>query len=355
MLRHSFLILVTLAAAPVLASCAQPLVVLTQASPNPLVKQTQFDLMPVDYTDAIIAKQNLTSMDGAARASWAQIKSAIATDFVGILTDRAATNGIHLVKVTAVGDAPFLIWPRVGFMAGGSSSRSDLRMRVRITTAKGESVDEIAVRHTTPDDATHSAADKRLRADSQAIAATVADYLKQRVSVPASGDARGGALLCAEQTPEAISRRNVADSQARAAQAAQAAEQKLASDHERLWSVWAEAHHAAACEDALHVLTSDSECTGAACRAPLVFSGVYQKKCQIDTDTRISLHKMRRRWEEAAGTASPCFEETFRALTEPAGATTQQEKCEHVGKTETALRDAVRASKRRVPSSFEEP
>jgi hypothetical protein len=131
----------------------------------------------------------------------------------------------------------------------------------------------------------------------------------------------------------------VAESEARAREGAIA----QARRREVLWTTWLAGHEATACPDALRLLTSDSGCAGAACRAPLMLSSGYQKSCPIDADARISLYRMRHRWEEAAGTTtSECLEETSRALEEPAKATTLPERCSGEGKTEAALRDSVR-------------
>jgi hypothetical protein len=125
--------------------------------------------------------------------------------------------------------------------------------------------------------------------------------------------------------------------------AEQAATRELNANPGGFWTAWVATHGARACPDAIGLLTSESECTGAACRAPLLLSRGYQKNCQLDTDTRISLHQMRRRWEETAGTAtSACLKETYRAMMEPRQAATLRERCEGEGKTEAALRDAVR-------------
>jgi hypothetical protein len=126
---------------------------------------------------------------------------------------------------------------------------------------------------------------------------------------------------------------------------AQAAEEAATTNDAAYWTAWLAAHGATACRDALPLLTSDSQCTGAACRAPFLLSSAYLKNCEVDTDTRISLTRMRRRWREVAGTTiSECLKETYGALTDPAKAATLQQRCSNEGTTEAALRDAARRS-----------
>ena len=116
-----------------------------------------------------------------------------------------------------------------------------------------------------------------------------------------------------------------------------------ARGREVFWAAWRAQHEDTACPDALRLLTSEDECAGAACRAPLLLSSGYQKSCPIDTDGKIKLYRMRHRWEAAAGTTiSGCLKETFLALIDPAKALTLPEKCVNEGKTEAALRDAAR-------------
>ncbi len=138
---HRSSLAAVLVAAPLLAGCTLPAVVLlAQASPNPLEKQATLGLMPVDYTGLIIERQFFASMDRAAQTSWAEQESAIAADLACAFTDRATMAGLNLVKVTAAGSAPFMIIPRIEYIDGGGS-RSDLRVRVRITTADGLSIE----------------------------------------------------------------------------------------------------------------------------------------------------------------------------------------------------------------------
>jgi hypothetical protein len=112
---------------------------------------------------------------------------------------------------------------------------------------------------------------------------------------------------------------------------------------EAFWKAWLAQHEETACIDALQALKDDPDCVGAACRAPLLLSSGYQASCPVDTDTTMLLYRARRRWETAAGTAtSGCLEETYLALTDPAKAAALPKRCSGQGKTEAALREAVR-------------
>lgn len=133
-----------------------------------------------------------------------------------------------------------------------------------------------------------------------------------------------------------------------------AANQRTAD--QSLWAAWASAHRADPCASALGVLTSDSGCTKASCAAPLRFSSVYQGNCNIDPETRTSVHRLRRTWEaEAAAGASPCLLEVSRAANDPSFAATIAPTCAGEGKTEAALRSAVRQSQVATPPGASKP
>jgi hypothetical protein len=195
-----------LAAAPLLG-CAPPVIVLSQASAGPLTNQTRFGLMPVDYAGVVLESEEPAEMSPLALAAWAKGEAAIAFDLSSHLVERARANGLALVQVAAPGDAPFLVWPRVTYIDRGTGSHSDLRVRVRITSADGRLVDEIAVRHTTPDDAHFPTPTTRLLEDSRVIAALVADHLARRARPAARAEKPGDAAVrraAAEPVPEPL-------------------------------------------------------------------------------------------------------------------------------------------------------
>ncbi len=146
--------------------------------------------------------------------------------------------------------------------------------------------------------------------------------------------------------PEAAQAATRADEQAAARAKERVDEQaarELGAHRGIFWTAWLAGREATACPDALRLLTRDSECAGAACRAPLLLSSGYERSCPIDADGRISLYRMRRRWEDASGTTiSACLKETYLALTDPVKATTLKERCPGEGTTEAAFRDAAR-------------
>jgi hypothetical protein len=189
--RHFLVLAAALAAAPVLAGCGPRWIVLTQASPNPLLNQNKFGLMPVDYTGLIVGEKSeaeyLASKDEETRASWAGDKSGIDTEFGKVLGEKAQGTGISVVKATGPGDAPFMIRPKVEFIEPGIytyvfNKASQVRMKVQITTPDGKVIDEIAIKHGTPASITNPAVGNRLRDDGEALGAIMAQYLQFRVT-----------------------------------------------------------------------------------------------------------------------------------------------------------------------------
>lgn len=189
--RHFFVFAAALAAAPLLAGCGPRWIVLTQASPNPLLNQNKFGLMPIDYTGLIVGEKSeaeyLASKDEESRASWAGDKGGIDTEFGKVLMERATGAGINVVKATGPGDAPFMIRPKVEFIEGGIytyvfNKASEVRMKVQITTPDGKVIDEIAIKHSTPASITNPAIGNRLRDDGEGLGAIMAQYLQVRVT-----------------------------------------------------------------------------------------------------------------------------------------------------------------------------
>lgn len=111
-------------------------------------------------------------------------------------------------------------------------------------------------------------------------------------SMPSTSDQHARQLALREQKPDDLALREQ--------KAAEAEENERA----RYWKAWAEAHPADPCSSALASLKGASECVGAACEAPLVLMRAYQKSCHPDPETRIAVHRLRRRWEkESTGDA----------------------------------------------------
>lgn len=189
--RHFLVLAAALSAAPLLAGCGPKWIVLTQATPNPLLNQNKFGIMPVDYTGLTVGEKTeadyLASKDEETRASWAGDKAGIDTEFGKVLSEKATEHGINVVKATGPGDAPFMIRPKVEFIEPGIytyvyNKSSEVRMKVQITTPDGKIVDEISIRHGTPASITNPAVGNRLRDDGEALGAIVAGYLKFRVT-----------------------------------------------------------------------------------------------------------------------------------------------------------------------------
>lgn len=189
--RHFFVLAAALVAAPVFAGCGPRWVVLTQATPNPLLNQNKFGLMPIDYTGLVVGEKSeaeyLASKDEESRASWAGDKGGIDTEFGKVLMEKATGAGINVVKATGPGDAPFMIRPKVEFIEGGIytyvyNKASLVRMKVQITTPDGKVIDEIAIKHGTPASITNPAIGNRLRDDGEGLGAITAQYLQVRVT-----------------------------------------------------------------------------------------------------------------------------------------------------------------------------
>lgn len=189
--RHFVVLAAALAAAPLLAGCGPKWIVLSQASPNPLLNQTKFGLMPVDYAGLMVGGKSeaeyLAAKDEESRASFAGDKGGVDTEFGKVLTEKSTANGITVVKASGPGDAPFMIRPKVDYIEGGVyayvyNKPSEVRMKVQITTPDGKVIDEIAVKHSTSASITKASSGGRLRDDGEALGATVAAYLKVRTS-----------------------------------------------------------------------------------------------------------------------------------------------------------------------------
>lgn len=188
--RHIFILAAALAAAPLLSGCGPRWIVLTQAAPNPLINQNKFAVLPVDYTGLTVGQKTeadyLSEKDEDTRSKWDGDKEGLNTEFLKVFTERAASNGINIVKATGPADAPFVIRPKVEFIEPGyyalvSKRPSEVRMKVQITAADGKIIDEITLRHGTDGSITNPAVGNRLRDDGEGLGAIMADYLKTRV------------------------------------------------------------------------------------------------------------------------------------------------------------------------------
>lgn len=67
------------------------------------------------------------------------------------------------------------------------------------------------------------------------------------------------------------------------------------------WKKWGTEHPGDPCVSAFASLKSASECVGAACRMPLILMAGYERNCQRNPETRIEMHRLRRKWEKEAG------------------------------------------------------
>ena len=126
-------------------------IVLTQAPLNPLSGASALRVMPVEEGPVSLESAFFAAPAAERRFPQpaAESVSPLSEPFERALVDQAISHGIRIVNDRDEKDAPFLVWPRVTSVEGtdGPEAFSELRMRVRITTAKGALVDEIAVRH----------------------------------------------------------------------------------------------------------------------------------------------------------------------------------------------------------------
>jgi hypothetical protein len=107
-----------------------------------------------------------------------------------------------------------------------------------------------------------------------------------------------------DEQHELDTQKRVLDAQKRVLDAQQAAE---AAKIERVehWKTWITEHPGDPCGPALVKLTSAPECAGAACNTTLALAVGYLRDCKPDPETRILVHKLRRKWEgEVPGTTS---------------------------------------------------
>jgi hypothetical protein len=179
MQRPLLLVAFALAAAASLVACQPPdVILLAQASSNPLWQKRAFGVMPVDDADGGLETRYF-AMRAKGDAPPPESTSPISTDFLDALFLRAGERGIRVVGMMPSVRAQFLVWPRLTLQEAGTGAGAEVRMRVRITTAEGALVDEIAVRHLGRSDDASPAAE-RIRELVKANAATVADYLARR-------------------------------------------------------------------------------------------------------------------------------------------------------------------------------
>jgi hypothetical protein len=190
MYRRSLLAVTVILFALALIGCGPPWVVVMQTTPNPLVNQAKFSVVPTDFTGLTIGEKPeavyLSEKDAGQQQSFAADKAGINEEFVNALIKQAREAGIEVVLGTGPADAPFQIHPSIawiepGFFAGVMGAPSQTRMKLRITTPDGRVLDEINMKHATGASFIYAASGGRLRKDGQGLGEWSAKYLKSRV------------------------------------------------------------------------------------------------------------------------------------------------------------------------------
>jgi hypothetical protein len=188
-MTRRFAVTFLIAALGLLAGCAPPWTVVRQIVPNPMLGQTTFAVMPIDFTGVQVGSGSegsyLADKDGDSRRSWADDKASMNSLFAGVMTREAREHGIQVVPPSQA--APFAIHPKVVFIEPGFftvfiNQASEVQMFITISTADGMVLDEITVAHATPSTLTTPGVGMRLRDDAEAMGAYAARYLTTRVT-----------------------------------------------------------------------------------------------------------------------------------------------------------------------------
>jgi len=182
----------------VAAGCAPRWTVLRQAEPNPFVNKTEFAVLPIDYDGLMVGEKTedeyLSGKSAKQAESFDGDKRGMIQKFETAMREAAADDGIHIESASGEVKAPFIIKPHVtfvepGFYAVVASGASQVILRLRIETSKGELLDEIELTHSTNSAQGSSvmgislnpSSGGRLRDDAEEIGDAVGEYLTTRV------------------------------------------------------------------------------------------------------------------------------------------------------------------------------
>ncbi|MBW2523458.1 MAG: hypothetical protein JRI23_04760 [Deltaproteobacteria bacterium] len=161
------------------------------AHPNPLVGQTELGVTPLDFADLKVGEETeseyVARKGGDFRVKWRDDKAVMKALFEQKLRDRASYRGIRFVDV---GDAPFVVHPRVtflqrGYFGGAVRQRARLKAVVDITTADGRLIDQIVVTEiveNVEDDRLNITAGARMRRLAEKLGDHTAQYVAARVA-----------------------------------------------------------------------------------------------------------------------------------------------------------------------------
>lgn len=168
-------------------SCGPPWTVVRQATPNPLMGQKKFAVMPIDFSGLRVGEKDepgyLAEKDAESKNSWAGDKEGMNAEYAKRLTEEASAVGISVVGGND--KAEFVVHPKVGWLEPGfyayvAAKPSEVRMTVTISSPDGSVIDEITMSHQTGASMTNPAIGNRLRDDAEALGAWTAEYLDKR-------------------------------------------------------------------------------------------------------------------------------------------------------------------------------
>ena len=169
------------------AACGKPWQVVTQAQPSPMVNMRQYSVQPIVMDGLIVGDEPedvwLSERDAEQRAAWVEDKKQLDAEFRIALAEEMQDRGMQIVP-----QGPFQLWPRIeyiepGYYVGVSARASETRMRLRITTAAGQTVDEITLKHNTGAGLGCPSISCRLSGDAEGLAAYVAEYIAIRAGL----------------------------------------------------------------------------------------------------------------------------------------------------------------------------
>jgi hypothetical protein len=186
-LEQTAKLVAALALSALTTACGKPWQVVTQAQPSPMVDVRQYSVQPIVMDGLIVGEKPeqawLADRDAEQRAAWVEDKKELDSGFRIKLVEAMQEHGMQIVP-----QGPFQLWPRIeyvepGFYAAIAASASETRMRLRITTAAGQVVDEITVKSSTGGSLTCPSISCRLSTDAENLAEYVAEYIAIRAGL----------------------------------------------------------------------------------------------------------------------------------------------------------------------------
>ncbi|MGO9711888.1 MAG: hypothetical protein ACLQBL_23705 [Polyangiaceae bacterium] len=163
-----------------LVGCSPPYTIVQVATPNPLVGQRAFTVVPVEYPELRVGEKTeaeyLAEKSPDQRTGWAGDKLALDEQFHGRLERETKRAGIHV----GTEPAPWVIHPIVkwlepGWHGGIVNKAGHAKMMVRITGSDGKVIDEIEL---DADDTSGTTVRGRMQALGDECGYDTADFIK---------------------------------------------------------------------------------------------------------------------------------------------------------------------------------